>query len=291
MNNFNDDKTNIIQTCAHQAFRCNPKPWQSNMLSKLIDAMNPNNTACSAPLFLCQPTGGGKSIVRGAHSAMHGGIIASISPLLTLSADQETKLNDCVNLNNCSIIGMRVDHCKIPAQQQLLISKIKKTPHETQSSIALFSSPQALVNIRSWRNLLRHAIDQKLLKMVCVDEAHLFCNFGLRFRKEFSMLKPILFQKLIIDSNPLRASAPALFMAATASKDICNGCMKLTGLRCVIPTNIFWPPPTLMRQRDISLEVACATQPLSFFKKKLLKFCTKCSITFTNLICAHLVCA
>jgi superfamily II DNA helicase RecQ len=55
--------------------------------------MLPSSAACR-PVFVCQPiTGGGKSAVRDAFAACQPGVTLNIAPLLSLNANQSTKLD------------------------------------------------------------------------------------------------------------------------------------------------------------------------------------------------------
>ena len=58
----------------------------------------------------------------------------------------------------------------------------------TNNSVFSFSSPEFLMR-QSWRLLLINLINNGVLKMVRVDETHLFVMFRVTFRKSFSNLK------------------------------------------------------------------------------------------------------
>ncbi len=46
--------------------------------------------------------------------------------------------------------------------------------------------------------MIQSLLDAGLLRLVCVDEAHLFAKFGLYFRSEFYRLKTVLFRQLLV---------------------------------------------------------------------------------------------
>ena len=58
----------------------------------------------------------------------------------------------------------------------------------TNASVFLYSSPECLMK-EPWKSLLIKLINNGVLKLVCVDEIHLFVIFGIIFRNSFVNLK------------------------------------------------------------------------------------------------------
>ena len=50
------------------------------------------------------------------------------------------------------------------------------------------SQSSSIANNNVWRELIHELIEKRILKLVCVDEVHLFCSFGLGFRGEIHAL-------------------------------------------------------------------------------------------------------
>jgi len=70
---------------------------------------NPRSGVPPGAVLLCQPTSGGKSITRDAFAACQGGVTWSISPLLALGADQESKINtNAKQLDNQKIVAIHL---------------------------------------------------------------------------------------------------------------------------------------------------------------------------------------
>ena len=72
-----------------KVFGNTPYPWQVEVISHLIIMSIDNSGLPAAPVLLVQPTGGGKSSIRDAHAVVNGGVSLTITPLLSLGADQE----------------------------------------------------------------------------------------------------------------------------------------------------------------------------------------------------------
>jgi hypothetical protein len=150
---------------------------------------------------LCQPTGGGKSLVRDIFAVAHGGITWCISPLLSLAADQVTKLQQQAALS--SIVAIHLDkHTRDVSKLRQLCLQLASIPKSSSLTTIVFSSPQILVDNLLVRNLFRtlslnHDDSKKNgLTLLAIDEVHLFAQFGLYFRDEFLQLRPPVFDKL-----------------------------------------------------------------------------------------------
>jgi hypothetical protein len=93
--------------------------WQLDINTRLSQMMIPNSGVDPAPVLLVRPTGGGKSSVRDLHTHMFGGISLTISPLLSLGADQESKINTNITISqdNGCIVGIHLDEIHDHAKQ------------------------------------------------------------------------------------------------------------------------------------------------------------------------------
>ena len=92
-----------------QAFGTMPYEWQENVICHLLKMTNSNIGIPLVPVFLCQPTGGRKSRVRDTFGATQGGVTWCFTPLLSLSADQKTKLNLTTAKNDDATIAIHLD--------------------------------------------------------------------------------------------------------------------------------------------------------------------------------------
>jgi superfamily II DNA helicase RecQ len=72
-----------------RAFGFTPFAWQDDLLWHLLKMASPRHSITPASSFLCQPTGGGKLLVRDVFASGWGGVTWCIGPLLALGVDQE----------------------------------------------------------------------------------------------------------------------------------------------------------------------------------------------------------
>jgi superfamily II DNA helicase RecQ len=121
-------------------------------------------------------------------------------------------------------------------------------------------------------------IAKRLLSMLCIDEVHLFVQFGHTFCQEFALLQPVLFKKLrVLQVSPsaelsrFHTTVPVLFMTATCNQTMVEQIEKLSGLRFHRSSGIFWPSADAMHHRNLCLRVAYTTYPLTTLKNSLVQ--------------------
>jgi superfamily II DNA helicase RecQ len=144
----------------HTVFGMVPHPWQEKTILHTI-ALAKNN-AC-APLLLVRPTGGGKSAVRDTVGVILAGVTLTISPLLSLAADQNDKVAINASQHFGNVVSFHLDEIRDINQQHSVAATISNLSSTTTQTIFLFASPQAFVNNLCWRNLLDTLIQKQLL--------------------------------------------------------------------------------------------------------------------------------
>jgi superfamily II DNA helicase RecQ len=199
-----------------------------------------------APTFLCQPTGGGKSLVRDAFAAGRFGISWCIGPLLALGADQESKINKRSISNDGRTFAIHLDAYRSVSQQTGIWTEINKYSRQSNLSVVILSSPQVI------QQMFLTLLNSGSLQQLCIDEAHLFVQFGLYFRDEFLQLKEHVFQKCLRNKNRKCTKIPVLFMTAKATKTILDQLERLTGFE-FDPQHVFWPPAPLMLEPKVRM--------------------------------------
>jgi hypothetical protein len=244
--------------------------WQQQVIAHLCSMQTPQSGIVSAPVLLVRPTGGGKSAVRDVYSILSGGFSLTITPLLSLGADQEEKLTLRAKDTGGTVAAVHLDEVRSVADQQALINVLKALPADGHTTIILFSSPQAILNKKFlWLEFIDWLILNNRLSLVCVDEVHLFVHFGLTFRDEFRQLTTGLFNKLKVTGSTKRTAIPLLFMTGTCTRHIVQSIEKIVGIKFDTTHNVFWPGPEDMKHRQVLLDVAYTTQPLALFKKRV----------------------
>jgi hypothetical protein len=209
--------------------------------------------------------------VRDTVGVILAGVVLTISPLLSLAANQNDKVSRA-SQEFGNVLSFHLDKIRDQKEQQAVARSISNMASDTTQTIFLFASPQVFVNNPVWRKLLDVIIFKKLLRFVAIDEIHLFVHFARSFRQEFAWLKPYLFSKLQSRGSSSRTTVPVLFMTATCNETIMKNVELLSGLKFHV-ANIFWPPPTGMQHRSVAFDIRYSSRPLGIIQpclKKLL---------------------
>jgi hypothetical protein len=119
--------------------------WQIGVGAHVNKMTSPGSDIDPAPIFLCQPTGGGKSLVRDGFVTAQGGITWSISPLLSLGANQEAKINEkAIQGLNQVIKAIHLDNYRKPEEQKGIAERLSKLGKDSRVTIIILSSPQVI---------------------------------------------------------------------------------------------------------------------------------------------------
>ena len=126
-----------------------------------------------------------------------------------------------------------------------------------------------------WKSVVIGLMNRRVLKLVCVDEIHVFVMFGLTFRKEFTLLKASFFRHLIDESNSLNTTngcyylkVPLLLMTATFNRELMSLLELMIGIK-ILPYNYLWGNRDEMKRRNIKIDVDFTTQRLRHIKNVL----------------------
>ena len=242
---------NVAAQAMHSVFGLVPHDWQEAAILHILALVRDDTCA---PLLLVRPTGGGKSAVRDTVGVILAGVSLTISPLLSLAADQTHKVDTRASQAFGNVLSFHLDEIKDIREQEAVAASISKMHFDTTQTVFLFASPQVFVNHPVWRKLLDCIIQKRLLRFVAIDEIHLFVYFARSFRKEFAWLQPYLFSKLQSQGSASMTTVPVLFMTATCNEMIVQNVELLSGLK-FHPANIFWPPPPGMRHRNVVFDI------------------------------------
>jgi superfamily II DNA helicase RecQ len=162
-----------------RAFGFTPFAWQDDILCHLLKMASPRHSIAPAPTFLCQPTGGGKSLVRDVFASGCGGVTWCIGPLLALGADQESKINKRSISNDGKTFTIHLDEYRTESQLHGIWRELKAFTRQSELAVVVLSSPQIFCSSETIRTIFMSMLESGALQLLCVDEAHLFVQFGL----------------------------------------------------------------------------------------------------------------
>jgi superfamily II DNA helicase RecQ len=151
-----------------------PYGWQEEGLCHLLKMTNRRLGIAPAPIFLCQPTGGGKSRVHDTFTITQGGIIWCITPLLSLSADQKSTRR---------LLKMTIWFWRFIWTISLQIANEQASANGStnflRDHIVLTAGLRLSHGIPPGSS--KKPSDEDKLQSLCIDEVHRFVQFGLFF--------------------------------------------------------------------------------------------------------------
>ncbi|KAL6102695.1 recql5 [Pungitius sinensis] len=163
-------------------------------------------------VFVCMPTGAGKSLCYQLPAVMAEGITLVISPLIALIQDQVDHLKD-LNIPACSI------NSKLPAaERRLILADLWSSSPKLK---LLYITPE-MVASPSFQPCLSGLCSRGLLSYLAVDEAHCVSQWGHDFRPDYLKLGEL--------RGRLRG-VPCLALTATAPKNVQEDIVRSLGLR------------------------------------------------------------
>ena len=233
------------------------------------------NIPCEGVL-LVQGTGSGKSSVPQTVAVVDGGVTIVIENTLALGSDQRSKIANANDYDGGKVIGIQLDELKNPQVQKTFADSLKTymTVNST-ISILLFSSPETIAQ-PIWLDLIKDLIGKQIVKLICIDEVHLFVEFGVTFRPSFCLLKEKLFSMIltntsndaITSSSTIKTTSlkvPMLCMTATFNHNLLTLLQQMIGIY-FHANNLFWNGPLLFRKRNIKICIKYSKQTFRFVK-------------------------
>ncbi|KAM8844027.1 ATP-dependent DNA helicase Q5 [Spinachia spinachia] len=163
-------------------------------------------------VFVCMPTGAGKSLCYQLPAVMADGITLVISPLIALIQDQVDHLKN-LNIPACSI------NSKLPAAERRLI--LADLGSSSPKLKLLYITPE-MVASPSFQPCLSGLCSRGLLSYLAVDEAHCVSQWGHDFRPDYLKLGAL---------RGRLQGVPCLALTATAPKNVQEDIVRSLGLR------------------------------------------------------------
>uniref|UniRef100_A0A8C5QZ14 ATP-dependent DNA helicase n=1 Tax=Leptobrachium leishanense TaxID=445787 RepID=A0A8C5QZ14_9ANUR len=163
-------------------------------------------------VFVCMPTGAGKSLCYQLPAVLAVGITVVISPLIALIQDQVDHLL-ALKIKACSL------NSKLPTQERVKIQQ--DLENEQPQTKLLYITPE-MASSASFQPTLTSLLSRGLLSYLIIDEAHCVSDWGHDFRPDYMRL------------GSLRAripQTPCVALTATATKQVQDDIMASLKLR------------------------------------------------------------
>ncbi|XP_053707730.1 ATP-dependent DNA helicase Q5 [Synchiropus splendidus] len=162
-------------------------------------------------VFVCMPTGAGKSLCYQLPAVLAQGITLVISPLIALIQDQVDHLQN-LNIPACSI------NSKLAAgERRLILADLQSSSPKLK---LLYITPE-MVASPSFQPCLNSLTSRGLLSYLAVDEAHCVSQWGHDFRPDYLKLG---------DLRTHLPRVPCLALTATAPKNVQEDILKSLNL-------------------------------------------------------------
>ena len=172
-----------------------------------------NASLSDRDIFVCMPTGGGKSLTYQIPALIRNGVTLVVMPLLSLIQDQTTYLQGC---------GINVLFLNSENTINLNYQKLFHSENDEELCKMIFLTPEKIAKSNKTMNLLYQLNNEGLLLRCVVDEAHCVSQWGREFRSDYLNLK-ILKQKF--------PNLPILALTATAPNRIRDDVINQLGMK------------------------------------------------------------
>ena len=181
-------------------------------------------------------TAGGDSLILQLASIMVAGNVLVIIPLLVLTANQLEKIKQAMQQYGCVDVT-HLDETKEDVIISTVIPRMLSLQSNTTTTNFLLCSPQYIANHSSFREALLKCHTRRTLRLVAIDEIHLYTMHGKSFRDSIRHLNACFFSIVFQQGkwHPL-----FLAMTATMTQSLLHHFSTLTSVDWSLPSRQLW---------------------------------------------------
>ena len=221
------------------------RPNQRRAITSLL-----TDPVTEGKLLVVERTGGGKSLTLMMSAITVAGISLVIVPLLSLTANQMSRIKSAVQRYG-AVDAHHVDELSVSDINNKLVPKIESFDYNSTTTLFLLCSPQCLADNHKFRRALIGGAKRKVLRLVAIDEAHLFAMHGRTFRESIRVLRICFFS--VVFRNGLDYHPLFLLLTATMTIPLLEGISHLTRVDWTLKSRQQWSSPSDFRQRYIKM--------------------------------------
>ena len=197
-------------------------------------------------------TGAGKLLVLFLTAVAVGGVTLVLVPLLSLTAAQLAKLHAAVQRFG-TINAVHLDEHTQEELARTVLPRLEAIRYDSSESLVLLCSPQQLSSSPALLAALLRCRDRQTLRLIVVDEAHLYTMHGATFRDPIRFLRDEFFYKIY--AVGLLFTPLLLAMTATMPGSLLEPFSKLTHVDFTLPRHQLWASARDFQQLNITMEL------------------------------------
>jgi bloom syndrome protein len=159
-----------------------------------------NASICGRDIFVCMPTGGGKSLTFQIPALVLEGVAIVVMPLVSLIQDQVSQL---------IALGVEVANLTKDVQNKLINEYEYYFDINNHKMIKLiFLTPEKISKSTRTQELIRRLYNDQLITRFVIDEAHCLSQWGREFRPDYLALKRLRYDYPNVPILAVTATAP-----------------------------------------------------------------------------------
>jgi superfamily II DNA helicase RecQ len=181
-----------------------PRPFQVRAVSLLIEG--------GKTVAVTAPTGSGKSLILHGTAILKRGVAIIFEPLLSVAADQAREFWKGIPSEETTVGEVGCVHLDFldPEQREEVFQMIQELNPSSDISLVVYTSAESFQKYgRPWKKVVDYLLMTGLLRLVCLDEAHMFVDE--RHYRPMADLKAEIFDKI----KTQKATTAILCMTAT----------------------------------------------------------------------------